>query len=86
VFLFLELNLGRCADLNDGDAAGQLGETLLELLAIPVGIGRIDLVLDLADATFDVGLLSLVMTTLRAVPSMSRVTPSSLRPISSAMT
>ena len=33
VLLLLELDLGGRADLDDGDAAGQLGEALLELLA-----------------------------------------------------
>ena len=32
VLLLLELDLGGRADLDDGDAAGQLGEALLELL------------------------------------------------------
>jgi hypothetical protein len=39
VLLLLELDLGGRADLDDGHAAGQLGETLLELLAVPVGVG-----------------------------------------------
>ena len=30
-------------DLEDGHAAGELGETLLELLAVPVGVGALDL-------------------------------------------
>jgi hypothetical protein len=41
-------------DLDDGDAAGQLGEALLELLAIPVGVGVLDLTLDLGDPAVDV--------------------------------
>ena len=47
VLLFLELDLGGCADLQDRNAAGQLGETLLELLAVVVGVGVVDLSLDL---------------------------------------
>ena len=43
VLLLLELHLGGRADLDDGDAAGQLGQTLLELLAVPVGVGVVDL-------------------------------------------
>src|SRR5690606_25062236 len=54
VLLLLELHLGGCADLDDGNAAGQLGETLLELLAVPVGVGLVDLTLDLGHATVDV--------------------------------
>src|SRR5690606_7236279 len=36
VLLLLELDLGVRADLDDADAAGELGEALLELLAVPV--------------------------------------------------
>ena len=50
VLLLLELDLGGRADLDDGDAAGQLGEALLELLAVVVGGGVLDLGLDLAHA------------------------------------
>ena len=50
VLLLLELDLGRGADLDDGDAAGQLGEALLELLAVVVGGGLLDLRLDLGHA------------------------------------
>ena len=54
VLLLLELDLGGRADLDDGDAAGQLGQALLELLAVPVGVGVVDLPLDLGDAALDV--------------------------------
>src|SRR5436189_18743 len=47
VLLLLHLGLGGCADLDDRDTARQLGETLLELLAIEVGVGVVDLGLDL---------------------------------------
>ena len=50
VLLLLELDLGGRADLDHTHAAGQLGETLLELLAVPVGVGVLDLGLDLVDA------------------------------------
>src|SRR3954451_11025244 len=53
VLLLLHLGLGGRADLHDGDAAGQLGQALLELLAIEVRVGVLDLVLDLVDAPFD---------------------------------
>ena len=49
----LELGLGRGTDLDDGDAAGQLRVTLLELLAVPVRVGVLDLALDLRLATLD---------------------------------
>jgi len=58
VLLFLQLDLGRCTDLDDGNATGELGEALLELLAIPVGVGVVDLGLDLADAGVDFVLLA----------------------------
>jgi len=55
VLLFLQFNLGGGADLYDRDSTGELGETLLELLAVPVRIGVLDLTLDLGDASRDVG-------------------------------
>src|SRR4029077_8657183 len=58
MLLFLELGLGGRADLDDRDAARQLGEALLELLAVEVGIGVLDLALDLLDAAFDLFLLA----------------------------
>ena len=50
VLLLLEFDLGVSADLDDDDTAGKLGETLLELLAIPVGVRALDLLADLRDA------------------------------------
>ena len=50
MLLLLELDLGVSADLDDDDAAGELGEALLELLAIPVGVRALDLLADLPDA------------------------------------
>src|SRR3546814_2049126 len=46
------------ADLEDGDTTGQLGEALLELLAVVVRVGVLDLVLDLLDAALDVGVVA----------------------------
>ena len=54
VLLLLELDLGGRADLEDRHAAGQLGEALLQLLAVVVGVGVVDLGLDLVDAALDV--------------------------------
>ena len=54
VLLLLELDLGGGADPHHGDAAGQLGQALLELLAVPVGVGVLDLTLDLGDAALHV--------------------------------
>ena len=47
VLLLLELDLGGRADLDDRHTAGQLGETLLELLTVVVGVGVLDLGADL---------------------------------------
>src|SRR3546814_17551453 len=44
--------------LEDGDTTGQLGEALLELLAVVVRVGVLDLVLDLLDAALDVGVVA----------------------------
>ncbi len=57
-FLLLHLGFGRGADIDDGDAAGELGEALLELLAVVVAGGFFDLAADLVDAALDVGLLA----------------------------
>src|SRR3984957_19550240 len=54
ILLFLHLDLGRTADANDRNPAGELGKTLLQLLAVVVRGGLLDLRLDLADAGFDV--------------------------------
>ena len=61
VLLLLHLDLGRGADVDDGHAAGELGEALLELLAVVVGGGVVDLVLDLGDAGLDVRGLALAL-------------------------
>src|SRR5437764_1150697 len=53
VLLLLHLGLGGGANLHDRDTAGQLREALLELLAIEVRVGVLDLGLDLVDATLD---------------------------------
>src|SRR5690606_39387582 len=42
--------LSRRTHLDDRDAAGQLGQALLQLLAIVVGVGLLDLLLDHFDA------------------------------------
>ncbi len=54
VLLLLELHLGGGPDADDGDTAGQLGQALLELLAVPVGVGVLDLALDLGDPALHV--------------------------------
>src|SRR6185295_4690269 len=56
--LLLALGLGGRADLDDGDAARELREPLLELLAVVVRRRLLDLTADLVDAVRDRGLLS----------------------------
>src|SRR5690606_25335656 len=53
VLALLELDLGRGAGLDNGHAAGQLREALLELLAVVVRVGVLDLGADLGDAARD---------------------------------
>ena len=97
VLLLLQLGLGGRADLDHRHAAGQLGQPLLQLLAVEVGGRRLDLGLDLLDAALDrrpdrrapsmIVVSSLVETTRRARPrSCDASTLSSLRPSSSEMT
>src|SRR6267378_2515226 len=52
--LFLEFGFGGCADLDDGDAADQLGKALLELFLVVVAGGVFDLRADLLHTAFDV--------------------------------
>ncbi len=54
VLLLLELSLGRGADLDHGNATGELRESLLELFAIKVRGGVLDLGADLRDASLDI--------------------------------
>src|SRR3954469_22553854 len=53
VLALLELDLGGRARLDDGDAAGELGEALLELLAVVVGVRLVDLGADLVHPAGD---------------------------------
>src|SRR6266852_2225649 len=52
--LFLQFGFGGCADLDDGDAANQLGKALLELFLVVVAGGVFDLRADLLHTAFDV--------------------------------
>jgi hypothetical protein len=56
--LLFHLRLGDRADVQHGDAARELRQALLELLAVVVRGRRLDLVPDLRDAGVDVGLLA----------------------------
>ena len=53
VLALLELDLGGRADLDHRNAAGQLGQPLLQLLAVVVGVALLDLVADLVDPAGD---------------------------------
>src|SRR6185312_5808260 len=53
-----DLDLGRAADADHRDAARELGQTRLQLLAVVVRGGLLDLRLDLLHASLDVGLLA----------------------------
>ena len=53
VLALLELHLGGRAGLDDRNTAGQLGQALLQLLAVVVGVAVLDLGADLVDATGD---------------------------------
>ena len=53
VFLLLHLHLGGCADVDDCHAAGQLGQTLLQFLAVVVTGGLLNLGFDLTHAGLD---------------------------------
>src|SRR5690606_23417767 len=58
VVLLRDLGLGGAAAAEDGSAASQLGETLLERLTVVVRGGLLDLLRDRADAALDCGLLA----------------------------
>src|SRR5699024_691839 len=53
VLALLELNLGRCTSLDDGNATVELSEAFLELLAVVVRVGVSDFRLDLGNAALD---------------------------------
>jgi hypothetical protein len=93
--LLLHLGLGRGADLDDGHAADELGEALLELLAIVVAGGVLDLLADLltrpliaslSPAPSTMVVLSLSISTLLGAAEVWRVAFSSFWPRSSMMT
>jgi len=59
--LFLQRGLGRGADVDDGDTAGQLGQAFLQLFLVVVAGGFLDLAADLADPALDVGVLAFTL-------------------------
>src|SRR5260370_2472582 len=52
--LFLHFGLRRRADTDDGNTTGELGQTLLQFLAIVVRSGFLDLTPDLANPTLNI--------------------------------
>jgi hypothetical protein len=58
VLLLFELDLGGRTHLDDRHTARQLGQALLELLAVVVGVGVLDLGLDLVDPALDLGVVA----------------------------
>ena len=95
VLAFLHLGLGVRAGLHDRDAAGQLRQAFLELLAVVVAGGLLDLLADLLGAGLDLLLLAAAFDDQRVVlvdddalgagRGRSSSTFSSLRPRSSLM-
>ncbi len=55
-FLLFHLDFGTGTDLDHGNTASQLGQTLLQLFLVVVGGGVFDLLADLRHTSFDVGL------------------------------
>src|SRR5690606_15734564 len=61
VLLLFEFGLGSSTDADDGDAACQLGEALLELLTSVVAVGVVEFGLDALDAILDDGAVALAL-------------------------
>ena len=58
VLLLLEFHLGGCADLEHCHATREFGQTLLEFLPVVIGVGVVDLALDLGDTAGDLLLIA----------------------------
>src|SRR5215470_13527627 len=65
--LLFQLGLGRGADLDHGDASDQLGQTLLQFLAVVIRSGLFDLAADGGDAPLDVSRLARALDDRRVV-------------------
>jgi hypothetical protein len=61
-FFLFHLGFGCGADVDDGNTTGELGEALLELLAVVIRGGFLDLTADLGDAALDVTAFALPST------------------------
>src|SRR5205814_5896075 len=60
-FLFLHFGFGRGANFDDGHAANQLRQPLLQLLAVVVAGGLVDLAANFFYAAFDLSMLALAL-------------------------
>src|SRR5207237_10651189 len=67
VLLLLELDLGSRADLDQRHPTGELGQALLQLLAVVVGIRLLDLCFELADSALDLFRIALTLDDGRVV-------------------
>ena len=72
VLPLLQLHLGGCTDLDHRDAAGQLGQPLLQLLTVVVGVRVLDLGANLVDPAGD--LLGLPAPSMIVVSSLVMIT------------
>ena len=95
LLLRFHFRLGGSADADHGDAAGELGQPLLQLLAVVVAGRLLDFAPDLLDAAIDLFALAgaaddrgvvLVDDDALGAPELLEVACSSLRPSSSEMT
>ncbi len=59
VLLLFEFGLGGCANTDDGNAAGELGQTLLQFFLVVIAGALVDLNTDLLDAALDLGGITL---------------------------
>jgi hypothetical protein len=54
ILALLDLDFGGAADLDDGNAASELGKPLLQLFLVIIGRGCLDLGADLLDTGLDI--------------------------------
>ncbi len=59
--LLFELGLGSSANTQHGNATGKLGQALMQLLAVEVGVGVLHFGLDLVDAVLDSSLVAVAI-------------------------
>jgi hypothetical protein len=74
ILTLLHFHFGAATDADDGNAAGRLRQTLLQLLAVVVRGGLLDLRPDLPATALDVGLLAGTFTFSSLMPRSSLIT------------